>query len=264
MEQQTKAPGACVEQCAVTQHVGLVYHLARSVMRNRRVAVELDELVSAGTLGLIEALEGFDAARGLAFTTYAAPRIRGAMLDELRRLDHVPRSVRRRARAVAAARDALTSELGGAPNTGQVATRLGIEREALWRWLSDHEATHTLPLHSAGTPDAGAASIDSVLGAAPGCDVDEALTREQELLALRDAIRALGSRERTILALYYFEELRLHEIAELLSVTESRVSQIRTQVVARLREQLARLRAPHAIQPPKTMPRRPIPAVALR
>ena len=248
-----------VEQCTVTEHLGLVYHHARSLMRSRRVAVELDELVSAGTLGLIAALKSFDTARGLAFATYATPRIRGAMLDELRRLDHVPRSVRRRARAVAAARESLTNELGRAPNTTQVAARLGIQREVLWRWLSDHEATQTLPLYSPHAPNAGDAPFD----AAPDCDVDETLTQEQELLAVRDAIHALGSRERTILALYYFEELRLNEIAEVLGVTESRVSQIRTQVVARLREQLARLRAPSAMRRPKTTPRRPLPAALL-
>ena len=260
MRQPTATQRESVEECAVTPHLGLVYHLARSLMRGRRVTVELDELISAGTLGLIAALKSFDVARGLAFATYATPRIRGAMLDELRRLDHVPRSVRRRARVVAAARESLTSELGQAPNTAQVAARLGVAREVLWRWLSDREATQTLPLHSPHTPDAGATAID----AAPDCDVDAALTQEQELLAVRDAIRALGSRERTILALYYFEELRLNEIAEVLGVTESRVSQIRTQVVARLREQLARLRAPTAMQRPKTMPRRPLPGVALR
>lgn len=225
---------------AVSQHLGLVYHVARSLTRSRGITVELDELVSAGTLGLIEALANFDATRGLAFTTFAAPRIRGAMLDELRRLDRVPRSVRRRARAVAAATDSLTSELGALPDDSQLASRLGIDLETLWRWQHEGEAAHAMPLEHSYTDSDGA--IEQDLEASGRSDVDDALTREQELVALQAAIRALGSRERTVLALYYYEELRLHQIAEVLGVTESRVSQIRTRAIARLREQLVSLR----------------------
>ncbi|HEY7569655.1 MAG TPA: sigma-70 family RNA polymerase sigma factor [Gemmatimonadaceae bacterium] len=226
---------------AVSQHLGLVYHVARSLIRSRGITIELDELVSAGTLGLIEALANFDASRGLAFTTFAAPRIRGAMLDELRRLDHVPRSVRRRARAVAAATDSLTSELGATPDDSQLASRLGIDRETLWRWQHDGEAARAMPFdHSQDGSDGNDVAEQGLESLRS--DVHDALTREQELVALQTAIRALGSRERTVLALYYYEELRLHQIAEVLGVTESRVSQIRARAIARLREQLVSLR----------------------
>ncbi len=229
---------------AVSQHLGLVYHVARSLIRSRGIMIELDELVSAGTLGLIEALANFDASRGLAFTTFAAPRIRGAMLDELRRLDHVPRSVRRRGRAIAAATDALTNELGASPDDSQLASRLGIDRETLWRWQHDGEAVHAMPLAHAHRDSDDSEVVEQFLEAsgAERSDVDDALTREQELVALQAAIRALGSHERTVLALYYYEELRLHQIAEVLGVTESRVSQIRTRAIVRLREQLVSLR----------------------
>jgi RNA polymerase sigma factor for flagellar operon FliA len=227
---------------AVSRHLGLVYHVARSLTRSRGINLELDELVSAGTLGLIEALANFDASRGLAFTTFAAPRIRGAMLDELRRLDHVPRSVRRRARAVAAATDSLTGELGAMPDDSQLASRLGIDRETLWRWQYDGEAAHAMPLEHTSSDSDGNGIVEQDLDASGRSDVDDALTREEELIALQAAIRALGSRERTVLALYYYEELRLHQIAEVLGVTESRVSQIRTRAIARLREQLVSLR----------------------
>lgn len=224
---------------AVLQHLGLVYYVARALLRTRGIMLELDELVSAGTLGLIEALEHFDATRGLAFTTFAAPRIRGAMLDELRRLDHVPRSVRRRARAVATATDALTHELGALPDAAQLASRLGIDRATLWRWQRDGQALRSVPLlHTA----AASGDCEDALDTSRLSDVDDALTREQEVVAVQQAIRALGSRERTVLALYYYEELRLHQIAEVLGVTESRVSQIRTRAIARLREKLGTLR----------------------
>lgn len=226
---------------AVAQHLGLVYHVARGLARSG-VAVELDELVSAGTLGLIDAIAHFDERRGLAFTTFAAPRIRGAMLDELRRLDHVPRSVRRQARAVAAATDALASELCAAPDEAQLAARLGIDLATLWRWQCDGEGTHHVPLEKARADGDGAFTGEEYLSASTGCEVDEALTQEQEMAALTGAIRALGSRQRAVLTLYYYEELRLHEIGEILGISESRVCQIRTQAIARLRDQLVSLR----------------------
>lgn len=247
---KTTAQGG-TENEAVSRHLGLVYHVARTLMRSRGISIELDELVSAGTLGLIEALSNFDPSRGLAFTTFAAPRIRGAMLDELRRLDHVPRSVRRRARAVAAATDALANELGTAPNEAQLASRLGIDRQTLWRWQREGEAAHAMPLEET-QPVNTAETIEARVGAASQSDVDDALTREQELVALQSAIRALGRRERTVLALYYYEELRLREIAEVLDVTESRVSQMRTRAISRLREQLANLRDGAASAPDRT------------
>jgi RNA polymerase sigma factor FliA len=254
-------PSACAAQDEVSKHLGLVYHVAHALMRGRGISIELDELVSAGTLGLIEALANFDASRGIAFTTFAAPRIRGAMLDELRRLDHVPRSVRRRARAVATATEALTRELGAAPNAKQVAERLGVDRDTLWRWQSDNTCAESLPLDA--DEDNGTSKAEYLEGCSSS-DVDEALTREQELVALQGAIRALGSRERTVLTLYYYEELRLHQIAEVLGVTESRVSQIRTQAISRLRDQLARLRSPELLRQAIAMQRHRLPSVAPR
>ena len=247
----TTTPESDTARDAVSQHLGLVYHVARSLMRSRGITVELDELVSAGTLGLIEALANFDASRGLAFTTFAAPRIRGAMLDELRRLDHVPRSVRRRARAVAAATESLTNEIGATPDDSRIAARLGIDRETLWRWQHDGEAAHAMSLEHAHDSESGDFA-EQVFDASGRSDVDDTLTREQELVALQTAIRALGSRERTVLALYYYEELRLHQIAEVLGVTESRVSQIRTRAIARLREQLVTLRGVAAKVPARS------------
>jgi RNA polymerase sigma factor for flagellar operon FliA len=202
----------------------------------------LDELVSAGTLGLIEAAANFDASRGLSFATFATPRIRGAILDELRRLDHVPRSIRRRSRALTSASDALTSELGTLPDATQLAERLGVDRVTVWRWTSEGEGAHMISLNSAWN---GADDSETPEETTPAAtfDIDEALTREQEVTALREAILALGARERTVLALYYYEEMRLNQIAELLGVTESRVSQIRSRALSHLREHLAPMRA---------------------
>src|SRR5689334_23791354 len=108
------------------QHVGLVHHVARQLARRLHDKVNLDELVSAGAIGLMQAAATYEAARGLTFSTYAVPRIRGSMLDELRRSDHMSRGARRKARAISAAREALTRQLGREPKTAEVAKELNL------------------------------------------------------------------------------------------------------------------------------------------
>ena len=128
------------------EHLGLVHHVVRQVSRTLAVRADVDELVSAGTMGLMSALEGFDATRGLAFSTFAAPRIRGAILDELRKQDHVPRSIRRKTREIAAAREAYQRAHGCAPNDRELAQQLGVDLDTLWRWQADLEGAHHMPL----------------------------------------------------------------------------------------------------------------------
>src|ERR671936_122499 len=123
----------------LTAHLSLVHHVARQVSRSLAANFDFDELVSAGTIGLMSALDSFDVSRGLAFSTYAVPRIRGAILDELRRQDHVPRSVRRKTRHIARARARLASTLDRAPGDRDTARHLGIDLETLWRWQADAE-----------------------------------------------------------------------------------------------------------------------------
>jgi RNA polymerase sigma factor FliA len=227
----------------IKQHLGLVYHVARQLVRAKAMDLELDELVSAGTIGLIEAYNNFDASRGLAFSTFAAPRIRGAMLDEMRRQDHVPRSVRRRAREVASATDTLTSELGREPESTRVAQRLGLDLDTFFRWQADTDGARFVPLERSTEAVAPRSHIpDEHLVSATGLEVDDRLTHTQEVARLRLAIGDLPESERHVLILYYFEELRLHEIAQILEVSESRVSQIRAKAVTRLRRVLAGLR----------------------
>jgi RNA polymerase sigma factor for flagellar operon FliA len=225
----------------LTEHLGLVHFVARQVARGISVDADFDELVSAGTIGLMNALESFDAARGLAFSTFAAPRIRGAILDELRRQDHVPRSIRRKARDIATARESLTRVLRREPEAAEVAEHLGIDLETLWRWQGDVEGAVHMPLDRPAGAD-GAPSPGETLAGDDGSGIETLITHDQEVAVLREAIMQLKEQERTVLALYYFEELKLHEIAKVLELTESRVSQIRSKAIVRLRAQLAPLR----------------------
>ncbi len=224
-------------------HLGLVHHVARQVSRTLAVRADFDELVSAGTIGLMTALEGFDSSRGLAFSTFAAPRIRGAILDELRKQDHVPRSIRRKTRDMSAAREAWMRAHGRAPEDRQLAEQLGIDMDTLWRWQADVEGAHHMPLDRApGDRENNAPTPADML---PGCEeseIEDSLTHEQEVAHLKHAILRLKDQERVVLSLYYFEELKLHEIAKVLELTESRVSQIRSKALSKLRVDLKPLR----------------------
>lgn len=227
------------------EHLSLVHHVAQQLARNLAADADMDELVSAGTMGLMAALETFDHARGLAFSTFAVPRIRGSILDELRRQDHVPRSVRKKARDIGHARESLMRQLGRAPEDKELAAHLGVDLETLWRWQADVESAVQVPLDRSATDRDGQGTGGSaweLLAAEEEETVEDRLTREQEVVLLRDAILGLKEQERTVLSLYYFEELKLAEIAEVLGLTESRVSQIRSKALGRLRETLGKVR----------------------
>ena len=229
-------PGA--RERLLAGHLRLVHFIARRVHRTLSTEADLDELVSSGTMGLLGALESFDATRGVTFGTFAAPRIRGAMLDELRRQDHVPRSVRRKSRAIRGAHEALLHVLNRAPNDRELAERLGIDVETLWRWQGDVEGASLVPLDR--TPPAGEESVTAaeLLCDADAVGIDEQMGRDQEIGLLREALLRLGEQDRTVLSLYYYEELKLHEIAAILGLTESRISQVRSRALARLRTAL--------------------------
>jgi RNA polymerase sigma factor for flagellar operon FliA len=221
----------------LTENLSLVHHVARQLERKLSNELDHDELVSAGTLGLMAAMNSFDPERGLAFSTFAVPRIRGAILDELRRQDHVPRSVRRKTRDIGTARSTLAAKLCRMPEDSEVAEALGVDVQTLWKWESDVEGAIRVPIdRSVNDRGETHSSPLDLLHTDPDQGADEQIGREQEVSMLREAIMKLKEQERTVLALYYFEELKLHEIAEILRLTESRVSQIRSKALARLWE----------------------------
>lgn len=222
-----------------------MHHVARRLARALTGDAQFDDLVSAGTVGLMQAVETFDRGRGLAFSTYAAPRIRGAMLDDMRRWDHLPRSIRCKQRQISSARDALRASLDREPDDRETAAELDIEVEKLWRWEAEiHQAQQASEDRPAQTAEARATPPPDQIPAEDADAMESRLDHEQEVDLLREEILKLKERQRVVLSLYYFEELKLHEIAEVLGLTESRVSQIRSQAIAALRAALARLRDP--------------------
>lgn len=226
-------------EALVREHLRLVHHVAGRLVRSGSArGLEMDDLVSAGTIGLMNAIDTFDRGRGLAFSTHAIPRIRGAILDDLRRQDPAPRSVRRKQRELSHAREELAGALHRAPTDGEVAQRLGVDTERVRRWEVDAESGAPLSLDS-GTPGEArrAAAIPGT-----GEAVDELVARADEVQALTRGIQALRHPDRLVITLYYHEGLRMHQIAEVLGVTESRVSQLRSRALKQLRADLAFLR----------------------
>jgi RNA polymerase sigma factor for flagellar operon FliA len=221
------------------QYLGLVHHAAREIAHQRPHALETEDLVSAGTVGLVQALETFDPSRGLAFSSFAVPRIRGAILDELRSWDWVPRSVRQRSREIRKTRRDLERRLGRSPEPSEIAEALGMDLESYFRCQVESESPVLLSIDP--LPGDGQRR-DAVRGetipdrSAPG--VVETIERGETLARLRGAFASLSVRDRLVLTLSFFEELTLSQIGAVLHVTESRVSQIRTRALRRLLERI--------------------------
>jgi RNA polymerase sigma factor FliA len=219
------------------RYLGLVHHVARDV-GGRTPAVDVRELVSAGTIGLIRALDSFDLARGLAFSTYAVQRIRGTILDDLRSRDWTPRSVRARNRKLLAVTATLQGKLGRAPEPREVAATLEIDLETYWRWQAAAQGGVMVSFDATAPCSRNAATLGETIDDPEATLPGQELARLEEVEGLRQLIGVLPEKERIVLAMYYYEELNLRQIAEVLHVTESRVSQIRTQALRRLRERL--------------------------
>jgi RNA polymerase sigma factor FliA len=221
----------------LTRHLGLVHHVAREVSR-RIPSVELGELVSAGALGLMKALDSFDLSRGLAFSTYAVLRIRGAILDDLRSRDSTPRSVRVKRRRIESVAAALEGELGRAPSPKEVADRLEIDLATYWKWKdavgSYAEADTPHPTKGRHISRGAENHADPSATSAP-----QRLVESEHVAELRQLISRLPEQQRRVLALYYYEELNLRQVGEILQVSESRVSQIRSQALRRLKAEVS-------------------------
>jgi RNA polymerase sigma factor for flagellar operon FliA len=227
------------------EHLPTVRYLARRIHERLPQHVELDDLISAGVVGLIDAASKFDHTKQVQFKSYAQFRIRGAILDSLRTLDWSPRELRRKGRAVEEAIRSVTHKLGRAPAEQEIAKEMDLELGAYQQLLGELKGLEIGSLHMERTEDSG----DEELAYIPGSPDEDPLFRclqgemKQRLI---DAIDELPEKERMVLTLYYYEELTMKEIALTLGVVESRVSQIHSSAVLRLRSSLAGLRADHS------------------
>jgi RNA polymerase sigma factor for flagellar operon FliA len=230
------------------EHLPTVRYLARRIHERLPQHVDLDDMVSAGVVGLIDAFSKFDHTKKVQFKSYAQFRIRGAILDSLRTLDWSPRELRRKGRAVEEAIRLATQRLGRAPNEAEIASEMGLELAEYQTLLGELKGLEIGSLHMERSEDSG----DEELAYVPGPSEEDPLFRclkGEMKQRLTDAIEELPEKERMVLTLYYYEELTMKEIGLTLGVVESRVSQIHSSAVLRLRASLRSLAAKGARMP---------------
>lgn len=199
--------------------------------------VELDDLISAGIFGLMDAIDAFDPARGVKFETYCSPRIRGSILDELRSMDWVPRLVRARAHQLAKATHSLETHLGRKPTDKEIAEELDMDSDEFNRLQRDANAVSLVSLstkYSDGDGEKDIREIDIIKDERSKNPVIEAQKRDLKSLLTKGLTRA----ERLIIVLYYYEEMTMKEIGATLDLSESRVSQMHSSIIARLKAQM--------------------------
>ncbi len=204
--------------------------------------VEFNDLISAGLLGLIQAIDNFDHERGIKFETYAIPRIRGSILDELRSQDWFPRSLRRKAKQLEEAYSVLEAQLGRPATDAEVAKKLDIKVEELDSMVGEVSIATIMSLDAdtSGDDSDNSTNLGDYLADVNNEDVEQILAKQEMKNLIRTRMSELPEKEQLVLVLYYYEELTLKEIGEILDVTESRVCQIHTKAILRLKGKIER------------------------
>ncbi|HQS02079.1 MAG: RNA polymerase sigma factor FliA [Halothiobacillus sp. 24-54-40] len=214
----------------VAEHANLVKRIAFHLMNRLPDHVQVDDLIQSGMIGLLDAARLFDASHGASFETYAGIRIRGAMLDELRRNDWTPRSVHRRHREIAQAVREIEAQTGAEAKDSDVCAKLGISLDEYFDAIHDFAQVRLTPLDHSGDDH------DETLDIADhGNQPDQHLSQERFSADLAEHIAALPERERLVMSLYYVDELNQKEIGAVLGVSESRVCQIQSKAILRLK-----------------------------
>ncbi|MDX6592278.1 MAG: polymerase sigma factor FliA [Gaiellales bacterium] len=232
---------ASLRERLILHYSPLVKYVAGRVGVGLPPNIEQADLVSYGIFGLIDAIEKFDLARAIKFETYAISRIKGAIIDELRSMDWVPRSVRSRAREIERAIAELENRFHRPPTDEEIAAKLGISEEEFQDNLTQISRSSVAALDEMWTISSSGGDTVSLIDTLQDPNADDPsleMTRTEVREALASAIGKLPERERTVITLYYYEELTLREIGEVLGVTESRVSQLHTKAVLRLKAKL--------------------------
>ncbi|HOV63213.1 MAG TPA: RNA polymerase sigma factor WhiG [Spirochaetia bacterium] len=239
---KTKDPK--IRDAFVKQYAPLVKYVAGKVAMGMPHNVEFDDLVGFGIFGLFDAISKFDPEKQVKFKTYAVTRIRGAIFDELRSIDWVPRSVRQKTREIEDAVRRLESSLGRAASDEEIAKELGMGIDELQSHMLKISGTSLLSLNDvwySGEDNDKVAIVDSI-EAPQSLNPENIIEREEIKKVIIQAINELPDKEKKVLVLYYYEDLTLKEIGKVLEVTESRVSQLHTKAILRLRAKLTNIK----------------------
>lgn len=232
------APAPADRNDWLQQYAPLVKRIAHHMLARLPANVELDDLVQAGMIGLVDAIQRYEECQGTQFETYANQRIRGAMLDELRANDWLPRSVRKSQRQIETALHRLEQKLGRAPTEQEIARELGMSLADYQDMLADAKGGQLVYLDEMGRDDDSAGYLDRHLPDPHAVEPGARLTDKRFKEALVAAIGQLPEREKLLMSLYYEEDLNFREIAAVLGVTESRICQLHSLAVSRLRAKL--------------------------
>jgi RNA polymerase sigma factor for flagellar operon FliA len=224
----------------IKEYAPLIKFIAQKIAVRLPSNIELDDLISAGVIGLMDAIDKYDPSRDNKFKTYAEFRIRGAILDELRAQDWVPRSIRDKAKLLDKTMVQLEADLGRAPSDEEVAKQLNINIDEFYDLVNQVRPVSLLPIDQAQTfSNTDKKSIMDILEGSRQNNPFNQLNVKTIKEVVAQAIEELPERQRLVLSLYYYEDLNLKEIGQVLRVTESRVSQLHAQAVTRLRSKLA-------------------------
>jgi len=223
----------------ILQYAPMIKHLALRISMRLPSHIELEDLINSGVIGLMDAIDKFDPAKGVRFETYAEFRIRGAILDELRAQDWVSRSVRQKANQLSRTYASLEQQLGRAATDEEVMESLGIDQEAFFKLLDRVRSISLINWEEI----TGREKVDGRIGESPaefqkGSDIFRDLNIRRLRQVLQEAIEGLPEKESIVVSLYYYADLNMKEIGEVLNITESRISQIHTKAVLRLRGKL--------------------------
>ncbi|MBX3747519.1 MAG: FliA/WhiG family RNA polymerase sigma factor [Verrucomicrobiae bacterium] len=246
--------GSTAENDLVERHVSLVKTVVGRLAMALPPHVDIEDLQSAGLVGLLHAIRRFNPLGGASFETYARVRIRGAVLDELRRMDWVPRSVHEKARRVQEVMQRLEQECGSVPGEGEVARAMGLGLEEYRELLAEIRPATFVSLDAVktGADEDRPRPMETLSDDREPSPGEQAARRELAQL-LADRIEQLPDAQRKVLALYYYEDLRLREIAEVFGVTESRICQIHAQAILALKSYLRRTES-GGVKPRRTTP----------
>ncbi len=222
----------------VENYLPLVKYNAERIWARLPDGVDLDDLISAGVFGLMDAISAFDMLRGVKFETYCVPRIRGAMLDELRTMDWVPRLVRSKASKMEEARKTLEAALGRPPSAEELASRIGVPLDEFAKMQGDATAVTQVSLNKKWYETDSYKDVREI-DILEDKKAEDPTHRLQNRDLMRLVTRGLNRNERLIMILYYYEDMTMKEIGATLDLSESRVSQMHSSIVARLQQQLA-------------------------
>jgi RNA polymerase sigma factor for flagellar operon FliA len=233
-----------IRDAFIRQYAPLVKYVAGKVAASMPNTVEFEDLVGFGVFGLLDAIEKFDPDKNVKFKTYAVTRIRGAIFDELRSIDWVPRSVRQKTKEIEDTVVSLEAKLGRPASDHEIAGALGVSEDEFLKTMLKISSTSVLSLNDVwySGDDADKISIGESIESPSSMNPDSTVEREEVKRVIVAAINELPEKEKKVLVLYYYEDLTLKEIGQVLDVTESRVSQLHTKAILRLRAKLTNLR----------------------